>query len=179
MSIVVTALSAAALFAAAPVLAGTVFVPPSGQTTYVTHYTGLVINTEYLGDGASESLVEMTGVSRNAVGESAFDGMHAHCLMLSATVGGKPSFSGACTETGRDGDHVFTSFDGAGYKLIGGTGKYKGISGSALYSVTPEPSLQPGRYGYVMKHEVTWTIHAVPPVVDGEAPMHGGIEKSP
>jgi hypothetical protein len=39
----VTALSAAALFAAAPVLAGTVFVPPSGQTTYVTHYTGLVI----------------------------------------------------------------------------------------------------------------------------------------
>ena len=57
------ALSAAALCAAAPVLAGTVFVPPSGETTTVTHYTGRVINTEYLGDGASESLVEMTGLS--------------------------------------------------------------------------------------------------------------------
>jgi hypothetical protein len=179
MSIVVTALSAAALFTAAPVLAGTVFVPPSGQTTYVTHYTGLVINTEYLGDGAPESLVEMTGVSRNAAGQAAFDGMHAHCLMLSAIIGDKPSFSGACTETDRDGDHVFTSFDGGGYKLIGGTGKYKGISGSALYSVTPEPSLQPGRYGYVMKRDVTWTIPGAPPVVDGEAAARGGIEKSP
>jgi hypothetical protein len=179
MSIVVTALSAAALFAAAPVLAGTVFVPSSGQTTYVTHYTGRVINTEYLGDGASESLVEMTGVSRNAVGQSAFDEMPAHCLMLSATIAGKPRFSGACTETDRDGDHVFTSFDGGGYKLIGGTGKYRGISGSALYSITPEPSLQPGRYGYVMKHDVTWTIPAPPPVVDGEAAARSGIEKSP
>jgi hypothetical protein len=178
MSIVVTALSAAALFAAAPVLAGTVFVPSSGQTTYVTHY-GLVINTEYLGDGASESLVEMTGVSRNAVGQSAFDEIPAHCLMLSATIAGKPSFSGARTETDRDGDHVFTSFDGGGYKLIGGTGKYKGISGSALYSVTQEPSIQPGRYGYVMKHDVTWTIPAAPPFVDGEAAARGGNEKSP
>jgi hypothetical protein len=178
-SIVITALSAAALCAAAPVLAGTVFVPPSGETTYVTHYTGLVINIEYLGDGASESLVEMTGVSRNAVGQSAFDGMHAHCLMLSAIIGGKPSVSGACTETDRDGDHVFTSFDGSAYKLIGGTGKYKGISGSALYSVTPEPSLQQGRYAYVMKQNVTWTIPAAPPVVDREAAARGAIEKSP
>jgi hypothetical protein len=176
MSIVVTALSAAALFTAAPVLAGTVFVPPSGQTTYVTHYTGLVINTEYLGDGASESLVEMTGVSRNAAGQAAFDGMHAHCLMLSAIIGDKPSFSGACTETDRDGDHVFTSFDGAVYKLIGGTGKYKGISGSALYSVTSEPSFLQGRYGYVMKHDATSTIPAAPPVVDGDPAARGGIE---
>jgi hypothetical protein len=175
-SIVVTALSAAALCAAAPVLAGTVFVPPSGETTYVTHYTGRVINTEYLGDGASESLVEMTGISRNAVGQSAFDGMHAHCLMLSAIIGGKPSVSGACTETDRDGDHVFTSFDGAVYKLIGGTGKYKGISGSALYSVTPEPSFLQGRYGYVMKHDATSTIPAAPPVVDGDPAARGGIE---
>jgi hypothetical protein len=176
-SIVVMALSAAALCAAAPVLAGTVFVPPSGETTTVTHYTGRVINTEYLGDGASESLVEMTGISRNTVGQSAFDGMHAHCLMLSAIIGGKSSVWGACTETDRDGDHVFTSFDSAAYKLIGGAGKYKGISGSALCSVTPEPSAEPGRYGYVMKH--TWTIPAAPPVVNGDPVGRGGTNISP
>jgi hypothetical protein len=161
-NIVLRALSAAALCAAAPVLAGTVSVPPSGATTYVTHYTGRVINTEYLGNGGSESLVEMTGVSRNTAGQSAFDGMHAHCLMLSAIIGGKPSISGSCRETDRDNDMVFTSFDGGAYKLIGGTGKYKGISGSATYSILPEPSEQ-GRYGYVMKHDVTWTIPAAPP----------------
>ena len=164
------ALTAAALCVAAPVLAATVFVPPSGETTYVTHYTGRVINTEYLGDGASESLMEMSGVSQNTVGQLAFDGMHAHCLMGSAIIGGKPSVSGACTETDRDGDQVFTSFNGAAYNLIGGTGKYKGISGSALYSVTPEPSLEQGRYGYVMKHDVTWTIPAAPPVGCGRCP---------
>jgi hypothetical protein len=103
--------------------------------------------------------------------------MHAHCLMLSAIIGGKSSVSGACTETDRDGDHVFTSFDSAAYKLIGGTGKYKGISGSALYSVTPEPSAEPGRYGYVMKH--TWTIQAAPPVANGDPVGRGGIKISP
>jgi hypothetical protein len=178
-SIVVMALSAAALCAAAPVLAGTVLVPPSGETTTVTHYTGLVINTEYLGDGASESLVEMTGISRNTVGQSAFDGMDAHCLMLSAIIGGKPRREGACTQTDRDGDHAFTSFDSAAYKLIGGTGKYKGISGSGLYSVTPEPSAEPGRYGYVMKHDTTWTIPAAPPVVNGDPVGRRGIRTWP
>ena len=83
--------------------------------------------------------------------------------MLSAVVSGKPNYSGACTQTDRDGDHVFTSFDGTAYKLIGGTGKYKGISGSALYTITPEPPLEQGQYGYVMKHDVTWTISAAPP----------------
>ena len=158
-SVFVRTLSAAALCAAPPVLAETAHFPPSGETTYVTHYTGRVINTD-----ASESLVEVTGVNRNTLGQSAFDGMHAHCLIVSAIVSGKPNLSGACTETDHDGDHVFTSFDGPAYKLIGGTGKYAGISGSAIYSVTPEPSLeQAAGYGYVMKHDVTWTISAAPP----------------
>ena len=173
------ALSAFALCAAAPVLAGTVFVPPSGETTTVTHYAGRVINTEYLGGGASEALVEMTSISRNTVVQSAFDGMHAHCLMLSAIIGGKSSVSGTCTETDGDGDHVFTSFDSAAYKLIGGTGKYKGISGSALCSVTPEPSAEPGRYGYVMKRDATWTIPAAPPVVNGDPVGRRGIRMWP
>ena len=157
-TMVLTALSAVTLYAAAPVLAETAVFPPNGETTYVTHYTGRAIDTEYLGDGASELLIDMTGVIRNAVGQPAFDAMNARCLMLSAIIGGKASASGACTQTDRDGDHVLTSFDGAAYKLFGGTGKYKGISGSALYSVTPEPSLEPGRYGYVMKNDVIWTI---------------------
>jgi hypothetical protein len=33
------------------------------------------------------------------VGQSAFDGMDAHCLMLSAIIGGKPRREGACTQT--------------------------------------------------------------------------------
>jgi hypothetical protein len=71
-------------------------------------------------------------------------------------------------EANRDGDHVFTSFDGTAFRLIGGTGKYGGISGSASYAVTPEPSLEPGQYGYVMENDVTWTVQPAAPAVDGE-----------
>ncbi len=105
--------------------------------------------------------------------------MSAHCLMLSAIIGGKPRRYGACTQTDRDGDHAFASFDGAAFKLIGGTGKYKGISGSGLASVTPEPSLEPGRYGYVMESSTTWTIQPAPPTVDGEVVVHGLSASSP
>ena len=171
--VLVAALSAVALYAATPVLAGTAVLPSNGETHIVIHYTGRVIDTQYLGDGASESLVEMTGVSRNTVGQPAFDAMNANCLMLLAIIGGQPRRYGACTQTDRDGDHVFTSFDGAAFKLIGGTGKYKGISGSALYSITPGPSLEPGRYGYVMENDVTWTMQPAPPVVDPEAAVRG------
>ncbi len=175
--VIMTALAAVSVYAAAPVLAGTAVLPATSETSYVIHYTGRVIDTQYLGDGASESLVEMTGVSRNSMGQPAFDAMNSDCLMLSAISGGKPKRYGACTQTDRDGDHVFTSFDGATFKLIGGTGKYKGISGSALYLITPGPSLEPGRYGYVMENDVTWTIQPAPPVVDPEAAVRGASAK--
>ena len=105
--------------------------------------------------------------------------MNAHCLMLSAIIGGKPRRYGACTQTDDDGDRAFTSFDGAAFKFIGGTGKYKGISGSESCSVTPEPSLEPGRYGYVMENDMTWTIQPAPPIVDGEVVVHGPERKFP
>jgi hypothetical protein len=178
-TMVMTALSAVALYSATPVLAETAVLPPNGETSYAIHYSGRVIDTQYLGDGVSESLMVLTGISRNAVGQPAFDAMKANCLMLSAVVGGKLRHQGACTQTDRDGDHVFTSFDGAVFRLIGGTGKYRGISGSALYSVTPEPSLEPGQYGYVMENDVTWTIEPAPPAVDGKVVVGGASANSP
>jgi hypothetical protein len=132
--------------------------PQEGATTYVTRYAGRVIDVADLGDGDSEMLVQMTGVTRNALGQPVFDNMSAHCLVLSNVIGGKSRTTGACRETDSDGDTVFTSFDGEAQKLIGGTGKYKGISGSALYTLTPEPSPRPGTLAYSAKQSVTWTI---------------------
>jgi hypothetical protein len=177
-TVIMAALAAASVYAAAPVWAGTAVLPQTRETSYAIQYTARVIDTQYVGDGASESLVEMTGVSQNAVGQPAFNAMNCDCLMLSAIVGGKPRRYGACTQTDRDGDHVFTSFDGAKFKLIGGTGKYNGISGSALYSITPEPSPEPGRYGYLMEHDLTWTNQPAPPTVNGEVVVHGLSAKS-
>ncbi len=41
-----------------------------------------------------------------------------------------------CVETDKDGDNVFTTFDDNNHYLMGGTGKYKGITGTVPYTVT-------------------------------------------
>jgi hypothetical protein len=141
----------------ASALAASAIVPPKGATTYVTAYIGRVIDIANLGNGDSETLVEMTGVTRNTMGQSPFDNMSARCLILSSVIGGKAGAAGACSETDSDGDIVFTSFEGDAHKLIGGTGKYKGISGSTIYTLTPEPSPEPGKVAYSVKQDVAWT----------------------
>jgi hypothetical protein len=141
-----------------PAIAAGAAAPQDGETIYVTGYAGRVIDVSELGNGDSEMLVQVTGMTRNALGQPTFDNMSAHCLVLSNVVDGKPRTSGACRQTDSDGDTIFTSFDGDAQRLIGGTGKYKGISGSALYTLTPEPSPGPGKIAYSAKHDITWTF---------------------
>jgi hypothetical protein len=43
--------------------------------------------------------------------------------------------SGSCVETDLDGDNVLTKFDADAHYIVGGTGKYKGITGKAPYSL--------------------------------------------
>jgi hypothetical protein len=134
-------------------------VPPEGAATIVTDYAGRIIDVADLGNGDSETLVEATGVSRNALGQTVFDNLSARCLILSRVIGGQPTtVAGACSETDSDGDIIFSSFDGDTWRLIGGAGKYKGISGSARNVLTPQPSTEPGTIAYSVRQEVAWTI---------------------
>lgn len=134
-------------------------IPASGSTTYTTYYLSHALASTDLGEGSSQAVVEFAGITRNVAGQKVFDNMLAHCVGLSTTTGGKPAgFSGSCTETDGDGDKVFTTFDGLAHTLVGGTGKYKGISGSAPYTVTPAPAPGPGQFAVAVEHKVTWQI---------------------
>jgi hypothetical protein len=130
--------------------------PRSGATSYVAEAVGRVIDVAELGRGETETLVEVTGVTRNTLGQSAFDKMTMHCLISFTTGGGRSSAVGACSETDRDGDTLFTSFDDEAGKLRGGTGKYAGMTGSAVFSVKPEPSSEASKIVYSVNHDVTW-----------------------
>jgi hypothetical protein len=130
--------------------------PRHGATTYVAEVVGRVIDIVELGQGGTETLVEVTGVTRNMLGQSAFDKMWAHCLISFTAGGGRSSTVGACRETDGDGDILFTSFDGTAGKLLGGTGKYAEMTGSAVFSVKPEMSLEAGKIAYSVNHDVTW-----------------------
>ena len=161
--IVVRALSAAALYAAAPGLAGTVSSSQAAKRT--------VRRTIGPGDQHRISRRRHLGIAcgndRRQPKRRGAISIRWDAHPLPVALGDHRRQAERLRRLRRNRPRrrqVFTSFDVAAYKLIGSTRNYKGISGSALYSITPEPSLEQERYGYVMKHDVAWTIPTAPPL---------------
>ena len=72
--------------------------------------------------------------------------------------------SGTCTYRDQDGDELYESWEEEGlenkgtYKTTGGTGKYKGASGSGTYTLDPKGLAEPlsgGTYNYNGKLELS------------------------
>lgn len=131
-------------------------IPQQGTATYVTYYTSRPLANLDMGESGSQALVEMLGATRNTSGSKVFDNMGVRCLLYSESVSGKPKGRGACTETDSDGDKVFTTFEAGIHTLIGGTGKYKGISGTAPYTISPLPAPGQGLGAIAVEHKVSW-----------------------
>jgi hypothetical protein len=53
---------------------------------------------------------------------------------------------------------VFSTFDGKNHYLIGGTGKYKGITGTVPYTVVEIHETVGGRAAWIVNHKATWEI---------------------
>lgn len=122
-----------------------VSIPNRGTTTYVTYYTGLALANLDMSDTGDALLIELFGITRNMDEQKLFNDMSVHCLCYRVDGSGRIGGSGACTMTDKDGDQVYTTFDVTAqvHTLIGGSGKYKGISGAAPYT-TPGPRLNWG-----------------------------------
>jgi hypothetical protein len=133
-------------------------IPKQGTASYVTYYTGRSLTSLNMGEVGSEALGEIVGITRNTDGQKFFDNMTVRCILYSQTLGGKRKANGACTETDSDGDKVFTTFDSGTmmHTLIGGTGKYKGISGTAPYTSKVLPPPGEGLSASIVDHKVTW-----------------------
>ena len=58
----------------------------------------------------------------------------------------------------KDGDNVFTTFDDKNHYLMGGTGKYKGITGTVPYTVAKIHEAVGGRTAWIVNHKATWEI---------------------
>ncbi len=158
-SILVFGLSLTLLvFSGSDVLSQQQQMPKQGTTTYVTYYTGRSLTSLNMGEVGSEALGEIVGITRNTDGQKFFDNMAVRCILYRQTLGGKGKANGACTETDSDGDKVFTTFDSGTmmHTLIGGTGKYKGISGTAPYTSKVLPPPGEGLTASIVDHKVTW-----------------------
>ena len=133
--------------------------PQQGTTTYVTYYLIRILTTLNMGDVGSENLRELVGITRNIDGQKFFDAMTVRCIQYMETLGSVADYNGACVETDSDGDKVFTTFKGGSVRLhtlVGGTGKYKGISGTAAYTGKMLPSPGEGYLANIVEHKVTW-----------------------
>ena len=118
------------------------------------------------------TLLEALGTTQNLKGERMFDKMSARCTALNVASGEKKYIDGACVLADTDGDMIFSTFDtrdvdktqpemNCGTHIItGGTGKYKGITGSEPFACNPLPALAgPGGYtAMTIPHNTSWEI---------------------
>ena len=150
------ALLSAVFVAFAPGAAGAQPIEKNGTTPYVTHFIFRpLMSIDIPGLGTATNL-EAVGTTQNMKGEKMLDKMSAHCAALSVASGDKKYIDGACVLADSDGDKIFSTFDtrdvdksqpemNCGTHIItGGTGKYKGITGSEPFACITMPALADG-----------------------------------
>jgi hypothetical protein len=137
MNIFSTAM-AGALVAIAAVSAGAAEFPKSGSSKS----TGYAVSTslEALEGWDAEwqpNINVMTSINRTEGADGALDKSYMRCIGQEAMVAGIYRGGGSCTETDSDGDKIFISWESDAFTLIGGTGKYKGITGGGTSKYEP------------------------------------------
>ena len=130
-----------------------------GVTPYVTHFIFRPVQNLDISGLGTATLLEAVGTTENLKGEKMLDKMSARCMALSVASGPKKYIDGACVLADADGDKIFSTFDtrdldksqpdmNCGTHIItGGTGKYKGITGSEPFACNGLPALA-GDGGY-------------------------------
>jgi hypothetical protein len=166
------ALLSAVFVAFAPGAAGAQTMEKKGTTPYVTHFIFRPLMTIDIPGLGTATNLEAVGTTQNMKGEKMLDKMSAHCAALSVASGDKKYIDGACVLSDSDGDKIFSTFDtrdvdksqpemNCGTHIItGGTGKYKGITGSEPFACITMPALAgPGGYTAMdIPHNTRWEI---------------------
>lgn len=157
-----TILIAATLLAAtaAPVSAAEPL-PRTGEAKLAAYTICRSLGMVDLGKVGSQSSADCTAIVKSAAGASPFDNLAMHCLEeLRARVEGY-RFFGTCVETDADGDKIYLSYDGpesGPLALLGGTGKYEGLTGDGEWSVADAPGNSPNLFAFTLSYSVKWSF---------------------
>src|SRR5215467_6425423 len=167
-----TGLFSGLLIAVAPGIVMAAPIEKKGTSPYVTHFIFRPVQSLEVPGLGTATLLEAVGTTQNMKGEKMLDKMSARCTALSVDSGPKKYIDGACVLADTDGDKIFSTFDtrdvdksqptmNCGTHIItGGTGKYKGITGSEPFACNALPALAgPGGYTAMdIPHNTTWEI---------------------
>ena len=131
--------------------------PKTGSAEYDTYYTYDTVAKIDSGVGTG-AISDFTGITRNVKGEGPFHDMSVRCLGHWSQVGETFTSTVAALKPTKMVDNVFTTFDDKNHYLMGGTGKYKGITGTVPYTVGELHEAVGGRTAYIVNHKATWEI---------------------
>jgi hypothetical protein len=134
--------------------------PESGAAKLAAYQVCHPLALVDMGPAGSEGATECHGIVRNLDVGKAPDNLAIRCLEATSARPENYTYTGTCIQTDGDGDKVFMTYDGASggtMKWIGGTGKYKDVSGSGNLKVTAAPGNTANLTSYTLSYNVNWT----------------------
>ena len=154
-------LAAASLFcAAAPVCAAEPF-PRTGEAKLAAYAVCHSLAIVDMGKVGSQSSAECTGIVKSAAGPSPLDNLAIRCLEESRARVEGYRFYGTCVEADADGDKIYLSYEGpesGPVTLLGGTGKYEGLTGDGEWSVADAPGNTADQFAFTLSYGVKWSF---------------------
>ncbi len=145
-----------------PVLADEPF-PITGEAKLAAYAVCRSAAIVDMGPVGSNSSAECTGVVRTRDGSKLLDNLAIRCLEESRARPDGYAFTGTCIETDGDGDRLYMTYEGpegGDIALLGGTGKYKDLTGKGTWSVADAPGNTANLFAFTLTYDVNWTTKA-------------------
>jgi len=112
-----------------------------------------------MGPVGANSSAECTGIVKTRDGSKLLDNLAIRCMEESKARPQGYAFTGTCIETDGDGDKIFMTYEGpesGDVALLGGTGKYKTITGKGTWSVADAPGNTAQLFAFTLTYDVSW-----------------------
>ena len=150
---------AGAVALSAPAYADEPF-PPSGAAklaAYTVCRSAVIID---MGPVGSNSSAECIGIVKTRDGSKLLDNLSIRCEEDAKARPEGYAFTGTCIQTDGAGDKLFMTYEGpesGTIALLGGTGKYKDVTGAGNWSVTDAPGNNAQLFLFTLTYDVNWT----------------------
>lgn len=133
--------------------------PKSGEAEFDTYGTWRQL-AAFETEVGRAGLGEGHGVMRNVKGAGPFDEMTMQCLENWTLIHEAWAGNGSCALVDRDGDRLMTTWTSADhtFTFVGGTGKYRGITGGGTYQADLLHDAVGGQGATIVRHRVKWKI---------------------
>lgn len=148
-----------AAVAAGPALADAPF-PATGSAKLAAYAVCRSIAKVDMGTAGSNSSAECTGVVKTRDGSKTLDNLAIHCLEEAKARPEGYAFTGTCVQADGDGDKLYLTYEGpesGDVALLGGTGKYQGLTGKGTWTVADAPGNTADLFVFTLSYDVNWT----------------------